>query len=161
MATNAGWLDFRRAIVRPVLQRLDRWSPAAENLLVGTAAMESGLRRLRQIGGGPGRGVYQIEPATHKDVWDNFLAFRAGLAGEVRALASQRWFDLEPDRELDGNLFYATAIVRVIYLRAQPPLPHPDDVMGLAQYWKAFYNTVEGAGHPADFVARYPGGYQA
>lgn len=155
---SAGWQDFRRTIVRPVLDYLALASPAAENLLVGTAAVESGLRRLTQAGGGPGAGVYQIEPATHKDAWDNYLAFHPELASKVRGLASQRWFTDSPDRELLGNLFYSTAVARVIYWRAKPPLPHADDLAGLAAYWKTHYNTIGGRGDVAAFMAAYPGG---
>jgi len=51
MTSKPGWIDFRREIVRPVLEHLSLHSPAAENMLVGTAAVESGLRRLTQAGG--------------------------------------------------------------------------------------------------------------
>lgn len=156
MMPLAGWHDFREEVVRPTLRFLDLLSPAAENLLIGTAAVESGFMRLRQAGG-PALGVFQIEPATHQDVWDNYLAFRPELASEVRSLASQHFYEDDPHRELIGNLFYSCAIARVIYLRAKPPLPHVDDVRALAEYWKAHYNTALGAGHPDQFVQHYPG----
>jgi hypothetical protein len=151
----AGWQDFREAVVRPALHAIDHWSPAAENLLVGTAAVESGFMRLRQAGGGPALGIFQIEPATHEDIWDNYLAFRPELSSEVRGLASQHIFHEDMHRELVGNLFYATAIARIVYLRVKPPLPHADDLQGLADYWKAHYNTPAGAGKPAHFIERY------
>lgn len=158
-AASPGWLDFRHQIVRPVLDYLLLASPAAENLLVGTAAVESGLRRLTQAGGGPGVGVYQIEPATHADVWNNYLHFRPELAARVRGLmASKNWCDGGRDKELYGNLFYATAIARVIYLRAPRRLPEAHDLVGLAAYWKAYYNTPQGRGTPTAFLAAYPGG---
>ena len=46
--------QFAHAIVRPTLYALDLHSPAAERLMLGTAAHESdGLRYIRQLGGGP------------------------------------------------------------------------------------------------------------
>lgn len=47
-------------------------SSSAVNLLLGTAAQESAFGTyLRQIGGGPARGVFQMAPATAKDIWEN------------------------------------------------------------------------------------------
>lgn len=153
-----GWVDFRVRIVRPVLEHLMLASSAAENLLVGTAAVESGLRRLTQAGGGPGVGVYQIEPATHADVWHNYLAFRPELSARVRDLMpSKPWLGNDANQELYGNLYYATAMARIIYQRAPRRLPEPDDIEGLALYWKTYYNTPNGRGTPLAFLMAYPG----
>ncbi|MBF0148367.1 MAG: hypothetical protein HQL85_19610 [Magnetococcales bacterium] len=70
-------------VIRPALQRLGLWSEEAEQLVVGTGIQESGLRHLRQIGGGPGLGIWQMEPKTHADIWDNFLHFRAKLGLKI------------------------------------------------------------------------------
>jgi hypothetical protein len=160
MAHKEWFSDLREAVIRPTLKHLELWSPAAENLLVGTIAIESGGRRLRQAGGGPARGLYQIEPATHDDVWENYLEHKPKLSGRV-ALLMTSWFAAgkgdADHRELDGNLFYSTAIVRIIYLRVPEVLPHADDIAALAVYWKKYYNTPLGKGDPAEFLARYPG----
>lgn len=143
---------FRELIVRPTLEALGAWSQSAEELVIGTAAHESLLYHLKQLGG-PALGVYQIEPATHKDVWDNYLAYREDMASKVRGMASQHLADL--DDELVGNLHYATAICRLIYYRRPEPLPAADDVVGLAQYWKAHYNTHLGKGRIDDWIDHY------
>ena len=81
-------VQLRREVLRPTLRYLELWSPAAENLVIGTAAHESGgCRYLTQIGG-PALGLYQIEPATHDDLWTNFLAYRVELRAKTAALAS-------------------------------------------------------------------------
>ena len=50
----------------------------------GTAAVESRMGTyLRQIGG-PALGIWQVEPATHLDCWDNWLDYRP-----VKQLARQ------------------------------------------------------------------------
>ena len=77
---------FLAYVVRPSLESIGLWSEAAERLLLGTAIAESQLTWLRQHGGGPARGVYQIEPATHDDIWANYLAYRDGLANRVARL---------------------------------------------------------------------------
>ena len=144
--------QLRREVVLPTLQYLELWSPAAENLVIGTAAHESGgCRYLAQIGG-PALGLFQIEPATHDDLWANFLAYRAELRAKTAALASV-W----PERvqQLATNLSYATAICRLIYYRAPDPLPPADDVEGLAHYWKRFYNTEHGRGTEAQWAQHY------
>lgn len=141
--------DFRFQVIRPTLNRLGLWSAAAELLLLGTALAESGLRWLRQKGGGPALGVYQIEPATHRDIWANYLAYRPEQRARVAALRAAA---PEPEVQLMTNLAYATAIARLVYRRRPEPMPAADDLAGLAGYWKAHYNTALGAGAPEDFM---------
>ncbi len=141
---------FLAYVVRPSLDSIGLWSPAAERLLHGTAITESGLTWLAQKGGGPARGVYQIEPATHDDIWANYLAYRDGLAKRVARLAGEH----PRLDQLAWNLGYATAIARLVYYRRPEPLPHADDLAGLARYWKAHFNTNLGAGTPEDFLTR-------
>ena len=56
--------------------------------------------------------------------------------------------------QLVWNLFYATAIARLIYLRRPQPLPPVGDLPGLAEYWKAHFNTAAGGGTAEDFIRR-------
>ena len=151
--------QFRELVVRPTLEHLDLWSEAAENLLVGTAVQESRLEFLQQHGGGPALGVYQIEPATHLDVWENFLRYRKGpsdnyLWNAVGNLAAPLP-ELPADEQLITNLAYATAIARIIYYRRPEPLPAADDIEGLAAYWKQHYNTPLGKGDPDEWADNY------
>jgi len=133
--------DLRTLVIKPVLESLGLYSLAAENLLVGTAAHESGLVHLAQITG-PALGIYQTEPATHADLWDSFLRYRTPLGAKVWLWASRRdpgGVQYPLHSELVGNLFYATAVARLIYFRARPALPDADDIAGLARYWKEHY----------------------
>ena len=144
--------QFRLHIVRATLMSLRMWSMAAENLLLGTAVQESGLKYLRQFNDGPARGLYQIEPATHDDIWDVYLKHHRTLKGRIEVLVAP-----VPSRidQLATNLAYATAIARMVYWRHPEPLPAPGDVDGLAGYWKKYFNTVKGKGRVADFAAKY------
>ncbi|RBM07745.1 hypothetical protein [Novacetimonas cocois] len=123
--------QFRREIVAPTLSHLGLGGDAAVGLMTGTALIESGL--------------WQMEPATHDDLWATFLsdARLASLRGAVLDLAS-RW----PARvaQLPGNLPYACAMARLKYYRAPGPLPDADDAAGQCRYWKSNYNTSLGAG---------------
>jgi len=146
--------QFRELVIWPTLKYLGMYSESAVNLLLGTAAHESKLSYLKQING-PALGVYQIEPATHKDVYDNFLGYRLGLREKVLALASNV-SNKDIDNELIVNLAYATAIARLIYYRIPEPLPDADDVPGMADYWKRHYNTVLGRGTVEQFIEAFP-----
>ena len=146
---------FREYVVRPTLAYLGVTyaSPAAENLVVGTALMESDLTWLQQHGAGPARGLFQIEPRTHEDIYANYFPGNFFLHQRVDALLAP-W----PTRteQLRTNLAYATAICRVIYYRSPIQLPpDPDDIAGLASVYKRVYNTVQGAADPADFIRKY------
>lgn len=126
---------LRKYIIRPILLELGMYSLAAENLLVGTALTESGLRHLHQLGEGPAQGIYQMEPATELDIWKNHLNTRPEREAKVLAL---RGSARDP---LIGNLNYATAMARIHYWRIKEPLPDAKDAGGLAEYHKKYYNT--------------------
>lgn len=142
--------DFLVLVIRPTLEYLEAGGTAAERILLATAVHESGgLRYLKQGGDGPALGPYQIEPATHDDLWVNWLAFRGSLAERIKPLLSG-WPDRT--RQLVGNLNYSTAIARAIYLRVPESLPAADDIEGQARYWKRHYNTPAGRGTVEAFI---------
>jgi len=141
--------DIRRYVIRPVLSHLSLYSEVAEELLVGTISQESrGGTYLHQING-VALGIYQIEPATHVDVFDNYLNYRPQLKERVL------YFGDFSDASLLGNLHYATAIARIIYLRAPEPLPETPEPQLLAQYYKRYYNTSHGKATVEDFIKNY------
>lgn len=144
--------QLRSYVVRPALQRIGKWSLAAENLVMVTAAQESRLTFLHQISG-PAVSLWQIEPATYYDIWERFLPHHAGLRDDLREMAGSL---NTPDVNLmHGNLFYAAAMCRTFYLRIPTRLPDADDVPGMAAYWKQHYNTHLGAGTIAQFISNY------
>ena len=147
-------------VIKPALEKLGLWSIAAEELVLGTAIVESALIYLRQHGGGPALGIFQMEPATLHDCYDNYLDYRADLKAKVDGfLAAQPANpDGTPDKDaqLATNLAFATALCRIRYYRAPAAMPSdPNDVNGLAAYWKQYYNTPQGAGTVEQFVADY------
>jgi hypothetical protein len=86
-ATHPKPATFLNDVIRPALQAIELDSEAAEQLLLGTAQQESDLRATVQDGGGLALGDFQMEPNTHNDIWANYLAFHADLAGKVQSLA--------------------------------------------------------------------------
>ena len=142
--------QLRELVIRPALEALHLYSEAAEELVIGTAIQESGLRYLRQLGHGPALGLWQMEPATHDDLWLNFLAYRPDLANRVESLVAA-----PIPQALAGNLWYAAAMCRVHYYRAPEALPEAGDSEGQAALWKLRYNTPRGAGTVEEYLANW------
>ncbi|MDW2184562.1 hypothetical protein R7Z80_01690 [Vibrio sp. 1733] len=138
-------------VVRPTLKQLGLYSASAEQLVVGTIFVESRAKYLKQIGNGPALGIVQMEPATHDDIWRNYLVYRAELKEKVSQLVKEG-----TAQELITNLAYAVAMCRVHYLRVPKSLPSPGDIPALARYWKTYYNTHKGAGEVSDFIDKFP-----
>jgi len=110
--------ELRQLVIRPTLKHLRAWTPEMENLLLGTAAQESQLGFHLKQGRRHGLGIYQIQPHTHREIWDQYLIDHPALASKVRGLASQRDFLDHPHSELATNLRYATAIAWLVYRAA-------------------------------------------
>lgn len=145
--------QLRTCIIRPTLTKLGLWSQAAENLLLGTAAVESNLGTYIHQVRGPALGIYQMEPVTHDDIHTRFLSkdSRKELQRRILAMTALQG----SSEELVGNLYYATAMTRIFYLRFPEPLPAYDDIEGMAKYWKKYYNTYLGAGTEQHFIDAY------
>ena len=139
-----------KEIIRPVLADLGLGGGAAEAQVFGTACKESacGLY-LIQLGRGPALGIYQMEPATHDDIWDRFLAHQPDLSRKLNRWRAQYGNGMGPG-EMVGNLYYATAMCRIHYLRVSEPLP--ETLPGQADYWKKYYNTPHGAGTEQEYL---------
>ena len=160
--------DFRELVVRPALKQLAEagqkpglWSPVAENLVVGTAAHESGRFKYlwqRKANGvrlaheQAGRGLFQIQPGTHEDLWFNYLRHRPALADALNSLSMVRG---SADLKLIGDLPYAAGVCRLIYWRRPESLPPADDIEGLAKYWGQHYQTSSDPEKIARFISDY------
>lgn len=153
------WKQFKNDLVVPSLNKIGLYSDAAANLIVGTAAQESRGEYLVQLGNGPALGFFQMEPATYHDIWDNYLAYKKDLEAKVMHLASIESTSnaFPPDvSQLVSNLAFATAMCRIHYLRVPKKLPEANDIDGLANYWKKYYNTHLGAGTVEEFIEHFP-----
>lgn len=132
-------------LIKRVLTEVDPalCSDAAVNLLLGTAAQESRFGQyLRQLGGGPAVGVFQMEPATFIWLRDHF-EIKYPYIKERRV------------EELEWNLRLAILMARLRYRIVPAPLPKADVVLSLAAYWKTYYNTVQGKGTVEEFERNY------
>jgi hypothetical protein len=143
-----------RDLITRVLKEIDLYSDDAVELLMLTAATESNLGKyIRQKGGGPALGIFQMEKSTEQDIWFNYLRHRP----EIR-LAVLRLFplggvvDLE---DLEFNLGYQIAMARVHYLRVPKKLPDSNEPEYMAIYWKKYYNTYLGKGTVEKATEKY------
>jgi len=143
----------RDEYVLPALHAIGLYSPAAERLLMGTAAIESGFVDFVQLGGGPARGMFQMEPPTFLWLLDNYLADpgRQALRASVLALAVS---DRPVADDLVGNHLFAAAMARIKYLSV--PEAIPSDVADQAQYWWHYYNGRSPHGlKPENYMSRW------
>ena len=129
--------QLKHWIIRNTLQLLDDYSPSIENLLLGTLLQESQLTN--QWGRCNRFGLYQISSHAHRRVWDEYLINHPALASTIRGLAGQHSFLHSPDRELIGNLPYATAIAWMIY-RPHVDIRNPLSINQMATIWKRHFH---------------------
>ena len=133
--------ELRQWVIKPTLKRLGVYSKAAENLLLATAAQESGLGSHLKPAGQRALGIYQIHSLSHRHIWDDHLAQHSDMASLVRGLASQHDFLAHPHAELATNLSYATAIAWFMYARHEGfNLPKDSTGSTLGRLWKRFYH---------------------
>ena len=138
-------MDLKTAkydIIAPTLRKIGLYSPAALNLVAGIGLVESGYRTRKQVNG-PALGYWQMEPATERDCWVNFLEYRPLLAGLLRKVALP---DTPSSALLLTNDAYAAAMCRIRLYRSSDPLPDANCALALCQYWKLHYNSLIGKG---------------
>ena len=148
--------DLKTRVIEPVLRDAHLHSESAVNLILGTAAQESHMGTyFMQDGGGPAVGIFQMEPATHDDIWGNFLKYKPSTNHYMvvlNALCSPYKHSADI---MFWNLRYAALMCRMHYVRVSEQLPEADDYRAMGEYWKKHYNTVKGAGTVDEFVENY------
>lgn len=150
--------DVRRLVTR-ALEKLaiatnkpEMNTPQAIELLMGVWAQESqGGKYVTQLGGGPARGMWQIEKPTFLDILNRCDgdSYRELLVtvGDPHALL-QDHFDF-----LVTNHTLSAQIARLKFYMS--PGSIPEDLEGQAEYWKKYYNTPLGAGTVEEYLASY------
>lgn len=145
-----------REIVKPVLSALKSSGQFEHNLedleelLILVFAHESlGGTYIRQLGNGPARGFFQMEPATEKDCWDNWLKYKVKLTIVLHDM-------IAPGLDnLTYNIAYQIAMAAIRLTRTKDTLPKKSDVNGLAAHWKKHYNTSLGKGTTEEAIKNY------
>ena len=109
------------------------YSPAVVELMCMIVAHESMQGKHRRQVNGPALSLFQIEPPTHDDIWQNgpSMKARAKRFGIVQNVAS-----LETDDR------YAIFVARHHLMRDPNPVPTTPEAM--ARYCKSYWNTASG-----------------
>jgi len=119
-------------------------------LMLGTWAAENGqLHRKQILGGGKfgkARGLWQMEPETAQDIFENYLSYRKDRWRLIMSeFLNSNPFDhywTPPECEfrtlLVKNDRFACAMARLQYLRRPEAIPEGLEVQG--RYWLEFYN---------------------
>ncbi|MCG2585965.1 PAAR domain-containing protein [Massilia sp. TS11] len=161
--------------IRPALKIIKNSDPAMENLLLGTAIQESGFFTHRaQTTGGPGTGLFQIEPISAGDILKGLAKKSPEVFGAIVALGygdnitqsinkmdakSQASFAAAVKASLQDSDAFGAAIAGQLYTdriaRNNLTVPQPSDVNGLAELWKRLYNTSSGRGTVAEYISKW------
>jgi hypothetical protein len=141
---------FVNTIIRPANEALGLGSFEAEQIMLGTALQESNLQNVQQHNG-PALGYFQDEPIDHNDLWKNYLKYHKVLGEKLMSL-------LPPTVGQDWHCLimyplYAAGVCRLHYLRAPGAIPL--DLIGQANYYKAYYNTAGGAATIQEYVNKW------
>lgn len=147
--------QIRKYIVIPALEGVGFASPEDVQLVLATGMVESLYEHVDQKDRtverpGPAYGPFQMEQATHDDLW-TWLGYRRELAEKVR-----RWMILGQDNvsQMQGNWYYAAIMCRLLYFRVPQKLPPYGDALRMAQFWKRYYNTEHGSGTIQGFLQK-------
>ncbi len=155
--------QIRDLVITPALKAVDLYSDEARDLMLYTGLVESGYRYVAQLGDGPARSFWQVEPKTALDHFDHYLRYRDRhrLEAKVKDLAVYQgsvdiaFAKVFPEPlidELTFNMRFAVVMARLVYRRSPDPLPALGDGPGMAAYWKRIYNTPAGKGTEEEFI---------
>jgi len=155
-----------RDMIDAVLKYLEPeipYSAEARELLMMTAAIESNLGDyVRQHGGGPARGIFQVEKLTENDV-HRWLGrpVNAKLKEKIHKLAGDPPPGIDPAQ---FDLDYQIALARCFYRMKPEALPtvkmvedRPDydSIVRMARYYKKWFNTYLGASTEKKAIDKY------
>ena len=130
-------------------------SADAKELLFGTACVESGLRPRFQDGGGDAIGLFQVEYATYRDIWDRIIKTKhPDLHSAMRRSFSRRRDGEITFEQLQQNDVVCAIFARMKYADSKERIPPREDETAQARYYKKYYNTHLGKATPKDFIAR-------
>jgi len=138
-------------IIKPTLKYMgcNYDSKNARMLLLATAAIESKCGHYIKQVGGPAMGIWQMEPDTLHDIYDNCDALATNNTKLYHILDSLDLFNVTHNEDLAESLvispMYACAMARLKYSMDPKPLPECNNIRQVYDYYKRIYNTPLGA----------------
>ena len=151
-------INQMRSLIESTCSKLgDKYSrPEAVELVLATGIVESRYEYIRQMGDGPARSFWQVEPATAVDNLAHYLVHRSSLMKKCAeaSLVDLKYWQIYDERVwaeiLEKNIAAGIIHCRIKYWRV--PKRMPSSIEGQADYWKKYYNTEGVAGDPEHFV---------
>lgn len=131
--------QLRLLIIRPTLSALALYSPEAEELMMGTCAHESKGGTFLKQENGPALGAWQMEPATHDDIWKNYLPHQTVLASKLINFCRVGVSEHPRAEYMIYHLNYACSMARILYHRKHAPMPKTLEEQ--AQVYVEYYNA--------------------
>ena len=129
-------------VIKRALYDLQLLSDDAVELMIFTCANESqGGTYLHQVKGSA-LGIYQMEPATYNDIWQNYIQNKSSIL--IQLIHNFQAPTMPNEDRLIYDLRFATAMARIHYARIPAPLPKANDIESIWNYYKTHYNTSEG-----------------
>ena len=131
-------------------------SEDAITLIHETGVVESGYKYLRQLGDGPAKSFWQIEPLSAVDNLQHYLKHRKSLmlrCAMVSMIDLKHWQNNDERlwaNILEKNISAAIVHCRIKYWRV--PKSMPNTLEGRAKYWKKYYNTDQGKGTEEKYI---------
>lgn len=141
-------------IIKPTLEYMGGSynSEEARFLLLCTAAIESDCGHFIKQVNGPALGIWQMEPETNDDIWENCDACYDDLGQSIIKLALSRHcsHNFRGVKDLINSPMYACAMARLKYSMDPQALPKYNggtalDLDMFYRYYKRVYNTHLGA----------------
>lgn len=126
---NEALYKFSLCARRPGLDK-----PHVAEIMVMIAAHESHAGEYRvQLGGGPARGLFQMEEQTHDSIWENsdIIQECAKHCGFTKNFAL-----------LEHDDMYAAFMARMYIAMDQNPCPRPPSYQAMAKYCKSYWNRT-------------------
>ena len=129
-------------------------TPAARELLFGTACTESGLKPRFQDKNGTAIGMFQVEYATFSDLWHRAIKIKhpelySAIEKKYSACGGAITFeDLQTSDEL------CAVFARMKYAENNSPIPPASDIASQAKYYKKHYNTDLGKATHYSYIKR-------
>lgn len=125
------------------------YTPDMVNQMLGTAAVETDFFRVLHQVDGPALGYFQCEPATRKDIIDNYLKYNKRVRTRIEAYLG--------DLNVTDEFFTLNIPMQIVfcYLHYNRYGAWGRDIYGYAAAWKRVYNTYKGKGTVENFIIKY------
>ena len=113
---------------------------------------------LQQVGCGVALGIFQMEPATYSDLFDNYLRYHQDILQTLDQYFKTHQGNFELN--LKGNLIYQIVIARLQYRRFPEKIPsinpqYHQNSLPMACYYKKYWNTELGKATIAEVLFNY------